>query len=110
MMFNDKLHEECAVFGVSLNEENAEAEAVGITYNGLLSLQHRGQEGTGIAVVNNRKITCCKDAGLVTEVFPAAALDEMPKGYTAIGQICYSTANDKIKLCRNYEKSKKKEK
>ena len=45
----DKLNEECAVFGVSLHND----EAVGVTYNGLLALQHQGQEGAGIAVVHN---------------------------------------------------------
>jgi len=93
MTFNDKLHEECAVFGVSLKDNDVEAEAVGITYNGLLALQHRGQEGSGIAVVHNRKITCRKDVGLVTEVFPAAALEKMPKGFAAVGHTRYSTTN-----------------
>ena len=39
-----KLHEECAVFGVSLREGWEREEAPGICYNGLLALQHRGQE------------------------------------------------------------------
>jgi len=99
---NDKLIEECAVFGISLKDSGAinsdtDPEAVGITYNGLLALQHRGQEGAGIAVVNNRKITCRKDMGLVTEVFPAAVLEKMPKGFTAVGHTRYSTAGDKTK-------------
>ena len=42
----ETLHEECAVFGVSLKEGE---EAPGLCYNGLLALQHRGQEGAGIA-------------------------------------------------------------
>ena len=55
--FSDrKLHEECAVFGASLKKDTA----AGITYNGLLSLQHRGQEGAGIAVCSENKIICHK--------------------------------------------------
>ena len=38
----ETLHEECAVFGVSLRVGE---EAPGLCYNGLLALQHRGQEG-----------------------------------------------------------------
>ncbi len=65
MKTNEKLNEECAVFGVSLTENYA----VGTVFNGLLALQHRGQEGAGIAVVNGRDIICRKDVGLVSEVF-----------------------------------------
>ena len=42
----NKLREECGVFGAALSG----GEAAGLTYNALLALQHRGQEGAGIAV------------------------------------------------------------
>lgn len=42
-MLGEKLHEECGVFGVHINTQ----EAAGITYNALSALQHRGQEGAG---------------------------------------------------------------
>lgn len=83
----DKLHEECAVFGVSTLGD----EAVGITYNGLLSLQHRGQEGAGIAVALNNKLLCHKNIGLVSEVFLEEVLKKLPKGKTAVGHTRYST-------------------
>jgi amidophosphoribosyltransferase len=86
-MRTDKLNEECAVFGVGLTVD----EAAGITYNGLLSLQHRGQEGAGIAVSNERYIICHKDIGLVSEVFPGSVLKDMPNGKVAIGHTRYST-------------------
>jgi len=85
--FEDKLREECAVFGVSLHSE----EAVGVTYNGLLALQHRGQEGAGIAVSNNRSIVCHKDEGLVSEVFSGEDFEKLPKGKAAVGHARYST-------------------
>mgnify|MGYP000368257356 CR=1 FL=1 len=87
MKVNDKLHEECAVFGVSTTNE----EAAGITYNGLLTLQHRGQEGAGIAVTNNGKIICHKDVGLVSEVFSGNILRNRLKGHIAVGHTRYST-------------------
>jgi len=89
----DKLNEECAVFGVSMTTE----EAVGITYNGLLSLQHRGQEGAGIAVANNRSIVCHKDEGLVSEVFSGGELERLPKGKAAVGHTRYSTTGHSSK-------------
>jgi amidophosphoribosyltransferase len=82
-----KLNEECAVFGVSLTTN----EAAGLTYNGLLSLQHRGQEGAGIAVVNDGHIFCHKDSGLVSEVFSNDELEKLPKGKIAVGHTRYST-------------------
>jgi len=84
----DKLHEECAIFGVSLTTD----EAVGVTYNGLLSLQHRGQEGAGIAVVKDNRIFIKKDLGLVNEVFSGDVFEnELPKGKVAVGHTRYST-------------------
>ena len=85
-----KLHEECAVFGACLTTD----EAPGITYNGLLTLQHRGQEGAGIAVVNNGKIICRKDAGLVSEVFSSGDLEKLPGTKLAVGHTRYSTTGN----------------
>jgi len=82
-----KLNEECAVFGVSLLTD----EAVGITYNGLLSLQHRGQEGAGIAVSKDNRIFIEKDLGLVSEVFTGETLGKLPNGRAAVGHTRYST-------------------
>jgi len=75
------------VFGVSLTAD----EAAGVTYNGLLALQHRGQEGAGIAVAHENKIFCHKGAGLVSEVFTGERLEALPKGRTAAGHARYST-------------------
>jgi len=87
MRIEDKLREECAVFGVSLTTD----EAVGITYNGLLSLQHRGQEGAGMAVVKDNGILCHRNIGLVSEVFSGTKLSALPKGAVAVGHTRYST-------------------
>lgn len=87
MRISDKLHEECGIFGVS----SFGSEAAGITYNGLLSLQHRGQEGAGIAVAADNKIICHKNTGLVSEVFSGKALEKLSKGKIAVGHTRYST-------------------
>ncbi|MCL2546712.1 MAG: amidophosphoribosyltransferase [Oscillospiraceae bacterium] len=91
MIRNDKLSEECAVFGVSLRSD----EAVGVTYNGLVALQHRGQEGAGIAVVKDQRIFCHKAAGLVTEVFSGDVLENLPHGSVAVGHTSYSTSGNR---------------
>ena len=59
-------------------------EAAGITYNALLALQHRGQEGAGIALLKDSSILCHKDVGLVSEVFSPSVLSELPDASEAI--------------------------
>lgn len=90
-MRSEKLHEECAVFGVSLRNEAKNEEAAGIAYNALLAMQHRGQEGTGIAVSVGNAIVCEKDVGLVSEVFTPEIMNKMPRSRNAIGHARYST-------------------
>ena len=63
-MLEHEIHEECGVFGVYRQEE-----AALLTYFGLHALQHRGQEGAGIACADDRDIVCRKGCGLLTEVF-----------------------------------------
>ena len=58
------LNEECGVFGVWGHEDAAQ-----LTYYGLHSLQHRGQEGAGIVVSDGKSLKWSKGEGLVTEVF-----------------------------------------
>ena len=64
--FSEELHEECGVFGIYGDDSIAPAYAC---YNGLLALQHRGQESCGIAVNDRGVIKSCKNMGLVSEVF-----------------------------------------
>ena len=86
-MRDGKPHEECGVFGVRMKAD----EAAGVTYNALLALQHRGQEGAGIAVLRDNSILYHKDVGLVSEVFSAAELEKMPRAQAAVGHVRYST-------------------
>lgn len=74
---NDMIHEECGVFGAVTNSD----EAAGITYNALIALQHRGQEGAGIAVLRNGSLLYHKDVGLVNEVFTQSVLELCPRAH-----------------------------
>ena len=80
------LNEECGVFGVW-----GHPEAEQITYYGLHSLQHRGQEGAGIVVTDGEKLSCVKGEGLVNEVFSNGRLNDLV-GKAAIGHVRYATA------------------
>lgn len=82
-----KLQEECAVYGVS----SRNTQAAGTTYNGLLALQHRGQEGSGIALTKDNRIYHHKGIGLVSEIFTKDNLDSLPESTVAIGHNRYST-------------------
>lgn len=88
---DDKIKEECGVFGIfNPNGEDA-AESI---YYGLSSLQHRGQESCGIAVFDTNgpkgNMNVHKGMGLVHEVFEENTLKEL-KGNLGIGHVRYST-------------------
>ncbi|MDD3223784.1 MAG: amidophosphoribosyltransferase [Clostridium sp.] len=83
----DKLKEECGVFGI-FSKNNIDVSH--ITYYGLYALQHRGQESAGIAVSNNGKLDVYKDMGLVSDVFDNEKLNSLT-GNAAIGHVRYST-------------------
>jgi amidophosphoribosyltransferase len=81
------LHESCGVFGVySPNEDVAR-----LTFFALFALQHRGQESSGIATADGRKIRLFTGMGRVSNVFDEDALSELT-GHIAIGHNRYSTA------------------
>ena len=79
------IHEECGVFGVY-----GVPDAARITYYGLHSLQHRGQEGCGIVSWSGEALKCVKGEGLVTEVFNPDKLASLD-GNMAMGHVRYST-------------------
>lgn len=63
---NDKMEEECGVFGVFGSPDDETADLI---YSGLLTLQHRGQESAGISVQTGKGIKTHRGMGLVSEVF-----------------------------------------
>ncbi|WP_447980181.1 amidophosphoribosyltransferase [Candidatus Nitrospira bockiana] len=82
----DKLHEECAVFGIYGHKE-----AANLAYLGLYALQHRGQEGSGIAASDGEHFHVEKGMGLVADIYTKPVLKNLP-GHMAIGHNRYSTA------------------
>src|ERR1041385_5613465 len=94
---DDKLHEECGVFGIY-----GHAEATRLTYLGMYALQHRGQESCGIVVSKGEKLVSERDMGYVSEVFGEARLDRL-QGSSAIGHVRYSTAGEvSIRECQPF--------
>src|SRR5213079_3658235 len=87
-IFDDKLREECGVFGIY-----GHPEAARMTYLGLYALQHRGQESCGIVVSNGEQLLSERDMGYVSEAFDQSRLDRLP-GTSAIGHVRYSTAGE----------------
>ncbi len=80
------MHEECGVFGVFNHPQSAR-----LTYLGLYALQHRGQESSGIAVSDKKKLTRHTGMGLVNQVFRHHDIIDNLNGPHAIGHNRYST-------------------
>ncbi|CAB3279909.1 amidophosphoribosyltransferase [Listeria monocytogenes] len=83
------LNEECGIFGIWDHPNAAE-----ITYYGLHSLQHRGQEGAGIVSTDGETLKGHRNLGLLADVFKHGELDDL-KGKAAIGHVRYATAGQK---------------
>ena len=62
-------------------------------YEGLIALQHRGQESAGIAILDGDKISLIKNLGFVTEAIKPSDLNKL-KGYAGIGHVRYSTTGE----------------
>ncbi|MFV9876192.1 MAG: amidophosphoribosyltransferase [Rickettsiales endosymbiont of Dermacentor nuttalli] len=84
--FNDKLKEECGVFGISNH-----IDAVAHTILGLHALQHRGQEAAGIVTFDNINFHNYKAQGLVGDNFSHNSVLSSLIGNYAIGHVRYST-------------------
>lgn len=81
--------EECGVIGIISKDKKEMAHDI---YFGLYALQHRGQEGAGIAVAyEKRKVHYYKKMGLVNEVFNEEKLNAFPETKCGIGHVRYST-------------------
>jgi amidophosphoribosyltransferase len=88
---DDKLREECGVFGVIGVQDAATFVALG-----LHALQHRGQEAAGIvAYAPDEGFTSARRFGYVRDNFTSPSLMETLPGSLAIGHVRYSTAGSK---------------
>ena len=88
---DDKLKEECGVFGVV-----GPADAANFVALGLHALQHRGQEAGGIVSHHPQAgFNSARRFGYVRDNFTKASLMETLPGALAIGHVRYSTAGSK---------------
>ncbi len=86
MYQDDKLHEECGIFGIYAPGR----EVARRTFFALYALQHRGQEAAGIVTCDGHMAHVHKGMGLVAQVFNEDNLRYL-QGHMAIGHNRYST-------------------
>ncbi len=82
------LNEKCGVVGVC-NTRNFDVAR--LAYLGLWSLQHRGQDSSGIASFDGRKLHSYTGRGLVSQVYEEKTFDKL-QGQVAVGHNRYSTS------------------
>ncbi len=83
---DDRLREECGVFGVFGSEDAAVLTALG-----LHALQHRGQEGCGVATWDGERFHTERHLGLVGDHFSGPDVPRRLPGFAAIGHTRYAT-------------------
>src|SRR3569833_310217 len=83
---DDKLREECGVFGVI-----GAADAAAVCALGLHALQHRGQEAVGISSYDGHEFVVRRGLGKVAENFSSAEQMAELVGHMAAGHVRYST-------------------
>ncbi|MFH1546471.1 MAG: amidophosphoribosyltransferase [Patescibacteria group bacterium] len=76
----------CGVIGIA-----AEHEVVGEIYDGLATLQHRGQDAAGVMVFDGNQFHTKRGNGLVRDVITAADIPGL-RGKIGIGHVRYPTA------------------
>lgn len=84
----DRLGEKCALLGVYGRKG---LQAARLIYFGLYTLQHRGQESSGISASNGRNIRTHKARGLVAQVYSEENFRQL-RGHMAIGHNRYATS------------------
>jgi amidophosphoribosyltransferase len=88
---DDRLREECGVFGIL-----GHPEAAAYTALGLHALQHRGQEAAGIVTFDDNQFHIERRLGLVGDNFNKPEVIGRLKGAIAAGHVRYSTTGDTI--------------
>ena len=91
LLGDDRLNEECGVFGI-IGTKDAPA----LTALGLHALQHRGQEAAGIATFDGERFHSERQLGLVSDHFSDAETLGRLHGAAAIGHTRYSTQGDTV--------------
>lgn len=88
---DDKLHEECGIFGIW-----GKPEAGAFVALGLHALQHRGQEAAGIVSYDGERFYMERREGLVGDQFSVGGPLDRIKGANAIGHVRYSTTGGSL--------------
>jgi amidophosphoribosyltransferase len=83
------MKEKCGVFGIY--SSSVDNKVIPNVINGLKKLQHRGQEGCGIAYDSSSNLNINKGLGLVNDVFPEINNFNIPTN-KCIGHVRYSTS------------------
>ncbi len=91
MIEEDRLREECGVFGIF-----GHPDSVALTALGLHALQHRGQEAVGIVSYDGTHFHAERRMGLVSENFTKPSVLERIKGSSSIGHVRYSTTGETV--------------
>src|ERR687890_1318233 len=86
---DDKLREECGVFGIWGSDSASAVVALG-----LHALQHRGQEAAGITSFDGRNFHSHRAMGHVAGNFDTADVIRRLAGPAAIGHVRYSTTGE----------------
>ena len=88
---DDKLHEECGVFGIFGHPDAAAHTALG-----LHALQHRGQEAAGIVSYDGSQFHSQRCLGLVGDNLTSPEMIQSLMGDSAVGHNRYSTTGGTI--------------
>ena len=88
---DDKLREECGLFGIFGHDDAAPHTALG-----LHALQHRGQEAAGIVTSDTVQFNTHRALGQVGDNFTSQAVMSKLHGRMAIGHVRYSTTGGTI--------------
>jgi len=88
---DDKLHEECGIFGLY-----GSSDAAAHTALGLHALQHRGQEAAGIVSFDGNRFSSHRAMGHVSAAFSSEKVIKSLPGHAAIGHVRYSTSGDTV--------------
>jgi amidophosphoribosyltransferase len=93
LKYQESLKDKCGIFGIYGKSE----DVARISFYGLYSLQHRGQESAGMTVTDGENLKSVKGLGLASSVFDEKKIQSL-KGFAAIAHTRYSTTGGN-KLC-----------
>lgn len=83
----DKPREACGVVGFISHAKNASE----LAYQGIISVQNRGEDGAGIALFDGQHTTVVKGQGEASEVFKDGRIGGFDDCKTSLGHVHYST-------------------